>query len=76
MSRHTNSVGWGEGVVPPQGSASSNVEPEPDERYYAATLYLPDPESSSGWALHGVPRQHPPRQRPPMGILVPPRRQP
>jgi hypothetical protein len=51
------SVGWGEGIVPPQGHAASNVGADDSDEYYAAMLYLPDPESRTGWQCHGVERK-------------------
>lgn len=57
--QRAESVGWGEGIVPPQGHVASNVTSDDSDDYYAAMLYLPNPESRSGWEAHGVERKKP-----------------
>lgn len=41
------------------GHAASNVSEESDDEYYVAMLYLPDPDSRTGWQAHGVERRKP-----------------
>lgn len=50
------------------GHASSNVGEAPDDDYFAAMLYLPDPDSRTGWQLHGVERKTEEKPHPPLGF--------
>lgn len=65
------SARWMRGEVPPgdQYELEQSLEGSPrvdtlgegqgdEPDYWAATLYLPDPESRSGWQLHGVKKRN------------------
>jgi hypothetical protein len=57
---------WWQDLVP--GHAASNVGEEPDDDYFAAMIYLPDPSVASGWQLHGVERKKDEAKKPPLGF--------
>jgi hypothetical protein len=46
---------WWQDLQP--GHAASSVSAADDDEYYAAMLWLPNPDSRRGWELHGVDRQ-------------------
>ncbi len=50
------------------GHAVSTVEAEAATEHFAAMLWLPDPESRRGWAMHGVERKAEPKPRQPFGF--------
>jgi hypothetical protein len=57
---------WWQDLQP--GHAASGVSGKPDDEYYAAMLYLPNPESRSGWEAHGVERKRQDAPTRPMGF--------
>jgi hypothetical protein len=58
---------WWQDLQP--GHAASGVSGEGDaEEYYAAMLWLPNPDSRRGWELHGVERKQDESPTPALGF--------